>query len=140
MNKKNKVSFDFDDTLSRKDVEDFAGALVCMNKTMDLKIEIWICTQRFAPGDDRAPDNWNDELFKVVDRLKIPKERIIFAAMRDKWEVMKDIDFIWHLDDDFEELDLLNKHTSICGISSCGNNIWKTECMRLLSHLINEKL
>lgn len=123
---KQLISFDFDDTLSREEIQEFAKHL------MDLSIEIWICTARFS--DERAPNpNWNKDLFEVASRLKIPKERIIFAEMADKWTLLKDHDFIWHLDDDPEELNLLNKHTNIRGISCWGNNTWKNKCMRLLT-------
>lgn len=131
MKTKRKLSFDFDDTLDREDIQEFAGALIKMSKQLDLNIEIWICTARFGPENAPNP-RWNDDLFEVADRLKIPRERIIFAEMADKWTLLKDQGFIWHLDDDSEELNLLNKHTNIRGISSWGNNVWKNKCMRLL--------
>lgn len=121
-----KCSFDFDDTLDREDVQEFAKYLISKD------IEVWICTARFGPNNEPQP-NWNRDLFSVASILKIPKERIIFAEMADKWTLLKSHNFVWHLDDDSEELDLLNKHTKIRGISCWGTNTWKSKCLTLLN-------
>ena len=78
-----KVSFDFDSTLSRKDVQEFAKELV--NKG----IEVWIVTSRF--DDETAMQkNWhwikgqNQRLFDVAEECGIRRENIKFTCMESK--------------------------------------------------------
>jgi len=121
-----KVCFDFDQTLDKESVQEYAKFLIKKG------IEVWICTARFA--DEHAPNPyWNVDLYQVAKEVGIPKDKIIFAEMQDKYKLMKDIDFIWHLDDDWDELDKLNKHTSIRGISVFGNQNWLKKCNKLLN-------
>ena len=87
-----KVSFDFDGTLSRTDVQIYAKSLI------DNGIDVWICTSRLEPSKAHRED-WNDDLFLVSDKLKIPREKIIFTNLTDKSQILKDHNFIWHLDD-----------------------------------------
>ena len=67
-----KLSFDFDGTLSRKDVQKFAKRLV------DEGHEVWIVTSRFDDAEGMAQNwNWiptqNQKLFKVAEELGIPE-------------------------------------------------------------------
>ena len=78
-----KVSFDFDGTLSRKDVQVFAKDLVNEGH------EVWIVTSRFS--DEAAKkDNWhwilgqNQKLFDVAQECGIKKENIQFTCMKSK--------------------------------------------------------
>jgi len=97
MNNSKRVSFDFDSTLNRKDIEDFAFSLIRKG------IEVWVCTSR--DHEDNQPD-WiisgtiskrgNDDLYKVTDKLKIPRERIIFTNHQFKSEFL-DKSFLWHI-------------------------------------------
>ena len=50
--------------------------------------------------------------------------------MKDKVDVMHK-DFIWHLDDDWYELNCINKRSKIKGISVFGNSKWKIKCDKL---------
>lgn len=108
--KNRKVSFDFDSTLSRKDVQSFAKELISKS------IDVWICTSRFS--DENIPhNNWNNsDLFNVANELGISKDKIIFTNMWDKWTMLKEQGFIFHLDDESWELFLINKHTKTIGI------------------------
>ena len=120
-----KVSFDFDSTLSRTDVQEFAKTLI------DDGLDVWICTSRLCP--EKAPNNeWNDDLFKVANELGIPKSKVIFTNYEDKAEHLTD-DFIWHLDDDWIELDKINKQRKTVGVSVFGNSVWKQECLKILN-------
>jgi len=123
-NNKIKVSFDFDSTLSRVSVQKLAKRLI------DSGIEVWICTSRLCP--EKAPNNeWNDDLFKVADELGITRDRIIFTNYELKADYLSE-DFIWHLDDDWIELDAINRETKVIGISVFGNSVWENKCLKIL--------
>lgn len=120
-----KVSFDFDSTLSRIDVQEFAKTLI------DDGLDVWICTSRLCP--EKAPNNeWNDDLFKVANELGIPKSKVIFTNYEDKAEHLTD-DFIWHLDDDWIELNEINRQRKTVGVSVFGNSVWKQKCLKILN-------
>lgn len=120
-----KVSFDFDGTLDREAVQKYASELISRG------VEVWICTSRFKDNNEFRK-NWNDDLFKIADELGIIRERIIFTEFEFKANVLKDTDFIWHLDDDWIECKRLASKTKIKGISAFGNSSWKHKCERLL--------
>ena len=120
-----KVSFDFDGTLSRIYVQEFAKTLI------DDGLDVWICTSRLSP--EKAPNNgWNDDLFKVANELGIPKSKVIFTNHEDKAEHLTD-DFIWHLDDDWIELNEINRKRKTVGVSVFGNSLWKQKCLKILN-------
>lgn len=117
---KNKVSFDFDSTLSRKKIQDYAAELIRRG------FELWICTSRCDV--ENAPNKeWNDDLFEVADILGIKREHIIFTNYANKSEFLTD-DFIFHLDDDWIELSFIKTDTKVTGISCFGNKNWKKDC------------
>lgn len=120
-----KVSFDFDSTLDRTSVQEFARELI------ESGYEIWIVTSRLT--NERAGNlTWNDDLFAVAKSLNIPNDRIHFTCGEDKSKFFIDKDFIWHLDDDRYELYLINRETKTIGISVWQNNKWKGKCLKLL--------
>ncbi len=131
--KVNKVSFDFDSTLDHLSIEKYAKELV------ERGIEVWIVTSRF--GDETKYQNFfstntpvnvtNNDLFETADRVGIPRERIHFTDMDDKWKWLKDKDFIWHIDDDWVENRLILKNTKTKAISTLGSS-WKAKCERIL--------
>jgi len=123
-----RMTFDFDSTLSRQDVQDYAVSI--MNKGID----VWVVTARF---DDlhkhRYPSNpTNEDLYAVVDKIGIPRCKIRFMCMKPKHEYLYESNVIVHLDDDYLELNWINKHTSTVGVSVIGGNGWKQKCNKLL--------
>ena len=121
------VTFDFDSTLSRQDVQDYAYSLI--KKGFD----VWVLTSRY---DELHKHKYrhnptNDDLYKVTDKLGIPRWKIRFTCMRDKAEYLFGTDVIWHLDDDFVELNNINRETKTIGISVIGSK-YKSKCNRLL--------
>jgi hypothetical protein len=124
------ISVDFDDTLDRKSVQEF------IKEKIKQGFEIWIHTSRLDNTNAPSP-RWNDDLFKVCEELNIPKNNVVFCNMTDKWEFIKEKPFILHLDDDWIELDLINKNTNTIGISVWGNSQWETKANKLLSHFID---
>ena len=124
-----KVSFDFDDTLSYESVQKYAEQLI------DLGIEIHITTSRFEDLSKYLPTVWpngHGDLFEVAKKLYVPNERIHFTNFVDKWEFLKDTDFIWHLDDNPMELLFINQNTKVKGIYSL-NGDWIYNCNKLLN-------
>lgn len=119
-----KVSFDFDETLSREIIQQYAAKLIRND------VEVWICTSRLHP--DKAQPNWNNDLFEVATALKIPKERIIFCNYEHKY-LHLDNSFVWHLDDDWVELNYINSNLKTVGISPYGNSTWRRKCNKLLN-------
>jgi len=115
-----KVSFDFDSTLDREDVQAFAINL------MNQGVEVWVTTSR---GDDKEmlskranPEVWknppNHDLWMVTELLGIPKEQVQFTAWVDKWTVLNGKGFIWHLDDDEIELEqMIINDSEVVGIN-----------------------
>ena len=127
-----KVSFDFDGTLDRPVVQEYASELILKG------FEVWIVTSRLS--DEQAPSpNWNKDLWLIAEQLNIPKERIHFTCYTDKSEFFKDKDFLFHLDDDFIEVNLINKHTKTKGISVFGQTNWKNKCNRIINGNKNKK-
>lgn len=130
------VTFDFDSTLSRKDVQEYCKELI------DKGIDVWVVTSRYDElHKHKYPHNpTNDDLYKVTDELGIPRWKIRFTCMRDKAEYLYGTNVLWHLDDDWVELNLINKETETKGISVVGGNSWKNKCNKLLGYETSRKI
>ncbi len=132
-----KVSFDFDSTLSRKDVQEFAKQLV------DEGHEVWIVTSRFD-DESAMSKNWhwikgqNKRLFDVADECGIKHENIKFTCMESKSIFLKDKGFIFHLDDDdIELMDILESKDS-CRPIHVDHFEWKETCKSILKNNLVE--
>ena len=131
-----KVSFDFDSTLSLRLVQDYAKSLI--NRGYDL----WVVTSRLPNGSDpkyKQHGMWveidNSDMFEVTDRLGIKREQIIFTSHRKKSEIINEmgIEFLFHLDDDWTELNHINRETKTQGVSCFGTSGWKQKCNKILN-------
>lgn len=133
-----KLSFDFDGTLSRQIIQNYAKELVQEG------FEIHIVTRRYD-SIDKYTEEFNKQygivnielehqyLYDVAKELNISKDKIHFMNMDDKYKFFKDNpDFLWHLDDDWIEINDINKHSKVIGISCTGNNTWKKKCNELI--------
>ena len=133
--KNNKVSFDFDSTLSRVDVQDFARSL------SNRGFEVWICTSRFVNCKDyiwrKFEEDCHKDLRKVATELSIPEERIIFTNMQDKWSKMEELGFepLFHLDDDYIELNGINRNLKTVKAVSCIGGGWKKKLEKIVGGL-----
>jgi len=129
-----KVSFDFDGTLERESIQRYAKELV------ERGHEVWIVTSRF--GDDERYKTFfqttipvgrtNEDLFEIAASLGIPRERVHFTDMDDKWPFFKYYhEMLWHIDDDWVENRAILKNTKTKAINSIGAN-WKGKCERII--------
>jgi len=126
-----KVSFDFDGTLSRKDVQEFAKNLVQSG------YEVWIVTSRIATEPALAKGwHWierqNQELYDVAENVGIKKENIIFTEFVDKIEFLKGKNFLFHIDDDVDELMAILSSKDNCKTVNVEHSEWKETCKEIL--------
>lgn len=109
-----KVSFDFDDTLSEPKIQKLARTILESGL-----FTLWIVTAR-VPTEKAGSPTWNDDLFGVAKDLGIPQDRIVFCAYSPKYEwFLNNEDFLFHIDDDPEEIRDINIHTKVRGIHLC---------------------
>ncbi len=126
-----KVSFDFDSTLSRKDVQDFAKELVNNGH------EVWIVTSRFD-DESAMSKNWhwikgqNQKLFDVAEECGIKRQNIHFTCMESKSIFLKDKRFVFHLDDDDIELMEILESGDSCRAIHVEHFEWKETCKNIL--------
>lgn len=131
MDKKYKISFDFDSTLDREDVQEFAKQLVKDGH------EIWITTSRFDTESSLKKGWWwieknNQKLYDVADECGISRDNISFTAMIDKIKFLEGKDFLFHLDDDETELEFIEESEDSC-IGVCVElKDWKETCINLI--------
>ena len=120
-----KVSFDFDDTLDKPKVQEYAKELI------DKGIEVHIVTSRLSDEQALPSINWNKDLFEVSDRLGIKRENIHFTPYDLKYIFfINNPGFIWHLDDEFQEI-VKFKKCKTDGIS-VNNSSYIHKCNRLI--------
>ena len=86
-----KVSFDFDGTLDKKHIQQFATELI------NSGVDIYVNTTRFAKFD-------NSDLFEVVNSLGLSYDKVNFTNHIWKAEFFEEnnLEFEWHLDDNYE--------------------------------------
>lgn len=114
-----KVSFDFDNTLDRPKVQEYAKHLI------DSWIDVHIVTSRKTNEVANNP-NWNDDLFNVARQLGIPNNNIHFTNLEKKSDFFKgEYDFFMHLDDNWTELAQITSETNVAAVAVSGNKNWR---------------
>jgi sugar phosphate isomerase/epimerase len=101
-----KVSFDYDDTLSFKYFQDYAKELI------EQGVDVHITTSRYDTPEKyeayktskEAVDKVWNELFETAEKVGIKKENIHFTNMNYKSYFLKEQDFIFHIDDNWDEI------------------------------------
>jgi restriction endonuclease Mrr len=126
-----KLSFDFDSTLDREDVQEFAKLLV------DSGHEVWITTSRFDTKTALEKGWWwieknNHSLYKVAEVCGISKENIAFTTMFDKIKFLQGKDFLFHLDDDVLELEMIEESDDNCIGVLVESEDWREVCENIL--------
>jgi hypothetical protein len=132
-NKQKKLSFDYDGTLCRKDVQEYAISLV--NKGYD----VWIVTSRMNTENALAKGfHWvkrqNEELYKVAEKCGIPIENIYFTEHIDKIVFLKDKQFIFHIDDSVDELMYILESGDSCKPVNVEHSDWLIHCNEILDN------
>lgn len=124
-----KCSFDFDGTLSETVVQQYARELVENN------VEVWVVTTRYDENHKHKYE-FNptlDDLWEVVDRLKIPRWRVRFTCMSYKHEYLDDTPFTWHLDDNPDEHRMAVKNNCSVPVILVTDYDWKEQCISRLN-------
>jgi len=128
-----KVSFDFDGTLSRKDVQEFAKSLVQSGH------DVWIVTSRIET-EPALKKGWywierqNQELYDVAENVGIKRENIIFTEFVDKIEFLRGKNFVFHIDDDVDELMAILSSKDTCKTVNVCHFEWKENCENILQN------
>ncbi len=113
-----RVSFDFDGTLDIDIVQEYAKKLI------DEGHEVWITTSR-------SHSFWHD-VIDIAEKIGILSHRIMFTNGRSKKKAMIDIEALWHLDDEWGDVEILNRETKTKGVRVFGNPDWLEDCEKLL--------
>lgn len=98
-----KISFDFDCTLSEPKFQ------ITAKNFIDKGHDVWIVTSRVSQAKILT---WNDDLFKIAEKLNIPKEKIVFTEGDAKYKYLEEFDL--HFDDDQVEIDDISLHCYRC--------------------------
>ena len=128
--KKPIVSFDFDGTLSRPDVQEYAKFLI------DQGVEVRVTTTRYDEmhahkyGDDYP--HTQDDLWEVVDRLGIPRQHVRYTNMEWKHWYLNGTAFIFHLDDNTHEFAHARYNSCKVPMIQVNSGTWQRKCNGLL--------
>lgn len=131
-----KVSFDFDDTLSKEHVQAYAKELIAR------KIDVHIVTSRYEDPEKyiNLPQNErnHNDLFSVVEKLKLTRDKIHFTNFCDKSEFFNEHqDFVWHLDDNYYEItSMLNSKKCKTIPIDINSSSYKQKCDRIINRRI----
>ena len=126
-----RVSFDFDGTLRRIDVQEYAKSLVQEGH------EVWIVTSRYS-AEAGMEKGWpwieqqNLGLFSIAEECGILKERIVFTNGAAKINWIKSQGFAFHLDDDVDELMKISEGQDPCRPVNVDHFEWKKSCNKII--------
>lgn len=126
-----KVSFDFDLTLSEHKVQEYAKELVQRG------FEVWIVTSRpevYTGGYINFKPT-NDDLFEVAEDIGIKREHIHFTNYAFKSEFIEGKNFIFHLDDDVDELLSILETKDNCKPLNVFHDDWKQNCEDVITDI-----
>ncbi|MFW6311345.1 MAG: hypothetical protein ACOC1K_03825 [Nanoarchaeota archaeon] len=137
-----KVSFDYDGTLEMTPIKEYAKELVERGN-----VEVWIVTSRFSNDElykkffstTTNVNLTNNDLWDDAKYVGIPKERIHFTNMTDKFHFFKENNFLWHIDDDWVENRQILRESKTKAISSFNSPNWKHKCEKILKSKLKEK-
>lgn len=124
-----KVSFDFDGTLDREDVQSFAKSLI------EKGYEVWIITARpdiFVGADGMTVQPDNKDLYDVAKSLGIQPQHVMFMCYELKETFIRGNGFSFHLDDDDIELAVITRDTDECVAVDVKQSNWRSVCEKIL--------
>jgi len=93
----NKVSFDFDDTLSTTRGQEIAKRAILQGK------QVYVITRR--------NQYFSTDVYRITERLGIPKSRVYFTNGQYKWMTIKQLGIGTHYDNNQTEIDLIKINT-----------------------------
>lgn len=127
-----KVSFDFDGTLEYEEVQEYAKELI------ERGVDVWVVTTRWDENHKhRYSHNATlDDLWEVVDKLKIPRWKVRFTCMEWKYTYFNGTSILWHLDDNEDERDFAKRYHCNVPIIIFNHN-WKENCEKILNEANN---
>lgn len=94
---KNKISFDFDDTIEYPNIQSIA------KRYMNDGYDVYIITRR--------QESDSEEVYAVADEIGIPRRRVYFTNGAMKWETVKRLNIGKHYDNNEDELRLIRENT-----------------------------
>ena len=139
-----KISVDVDGTLLMPSIQRYIKELV------ERGVDVWVTTRRFENLDDYTRDfqrqygiinlaRDHQKLFDICKDIGIPREKIRFTNMDNKYKYLGDNEgFLWHLDDDYDECKEINRYTKTVAVSCSNGSNWRHKCERLIKKKLNE--
>ena len=129
-----KVSFDFDGTLEQEGVQEYARELIIRG------IDVHVTTTRYDEENiHRYAGNINHrDLYNVMNSLGLPLTKIKFTNMEWKHIYLAGTDFLWHLDDNIEEITRMTKSGDYRGICLVSPD-WRKYCDLLIKRKMKSK-
>ena len=119
---KNKIAFDFDDTLDTQEVQDYAMELIKRG------FDVYICTHRTEyPGMSS-----NRDLYEMADKVGISRDNIIITNGYRKSHFLGKR-FLWLLDDMDYNIEDLSLRSKCIGVHYWKFNNWKEKCEKIIS-------
>lgn len=94
---KNKISFDFDDTLEKSSIQSIAKRYIAEGKT------VYVVTRR-QESDSKG-------VYAITDEIGISRRRVIFTNGKMKWETIKRLGIGKHYDNNPDEIKLIRENT-----------------------------
>ena len=110
---------------------------------------MWIVTARYDSVDKYTQEfkdryrifdieSEHNHLFNIADQCGISRDHIKFMNMSYKSEFFEQNDeFLWHLDDDMTECNIINQFSKTVAISCANGSNWRHKCEKLIKKKLN---
>lgn len=102
-----KVSFDYDGTLQKREIQQYAEELIKNG------IDVWLVTTRYDDNHKHlyigTSNDVNLQLHDDCNLIGIPEHKRIFTNMEWKAKTLKEHNFLWHLDDNPDEFHAMDQ-------------------------------
>lgn len=127
------VSFDYDKTLTEFEVMQFAIELVSRG------FDVHIVTARHCDANVHKylqplwRENKNRDLWRSVEQLGIPKENVHFTEFECKVPFLKELNALFHIDDDELQLHEINLAKIPCKPFSVLDENWQANLINFLA-------
>lgn len=128
------ITIDYDQTLSIPSTQEYIKELL-----NDPKVECYVLTARY---DDLNKHSYqknpsNEDLWLTIDKLLIPREKVVFMNMKSKGKYLNNTKVFAHLDNCTKEIADIKTHSNTETVN-VNNPQWKQQLETLIS--IHQKL